>query len=146
MKKSIRTDEGVRFLRSYDLICHSVFPCSLEMMMTLFWNVWAVCSCVAKHNMEAWGGEHHSPQKTHLTGCSLNCLLANDWREMWDNTAERASPNHLNFVVAPYEGFIAISQSTSMFGLACGFFSLRQLMTLDWCHVNTALWAMQTKV
>lgn len=146
MKKSIRADEGERFLRSCDLICHSGFPCSLAMMMTPFWNVWAVCSCVAKHNMEAWRGEHHSPQKTHLTGCSLNRLLADSWRQIWDNTAERASPNHLNFVVAPFEGFIAISQSTNMFVLTCGFSSLRQSMTLDCSRVNTVLWAMRTNV
>lgn len=114
-------DEGEKFLRSCDLICLSGFPCSLAMMvMTLFWNVWAICSCVVKHNMRAWRGEHHSLQKTHLTRHSLNCLLAGNWREMLDNSAEKASPNHLNFVVAPYEGFIAISQSTSMFGLTCG--------------------------
>lgn len=146
MKKNIRVDEGKRFLRSCDLICHFDYPCSLAMMMTLFWNVWTVCSCVATHNTEAQGQEHHSLWKTHLTRRSLNCLLAGNWREMWDNTAKGATPNHLNFVVAPYKGFIAISQSTSVFGLTCGFFSLRQLITLGWRHVNTAPWATQTKV
>lgn len=147
MKKSIRADERERFLRSCDLICCSGFPCSLAPMITLLGNVWAVLVRQTKPNMEVWGGKGHSlQQKALLTGCSLNCLLSDKWREMWDNTAERASPNHLSFVVAPCKGFIAISQSSSMFGLTCGFFSLRQSMTLDLCHVNTAFWAKQTRV
>lgn len=76
-KKILRlmADERERFLRRCELICQSGFPCSLAMLMTLFGNIWAVCSCVAKHNTEEWEGECHSLQKTHLTDHSLKCRL-----------------------------------------------------------------------
>lgn len=53
-KKVLRlmADEREWFLRRRKLICHSGFPCSLAMLMTLFGNIWAVYSCVAKHSTE----------------------------------------------------------------------------------------------
>lgn len=79
MKKSIRADEKERFLRSCDLICwFPTLSCHNDHPVRKCLG----CSSVAKPNMEAWGGKCPSLQKAHLTGCSLNCLLSDNWRKM----------------------------------------------------------------